>query len=269
MKLGLIKALYVDELKKMYNYAEAESIFYFVLNWVEKKNKTDVILGLETLLIDTYRDILINLKNGMPVQYITNETIFYSVPLYVDENVLIPRPETEELVHWVLEEKISKTKILDIGTGSGCIALALKKRLVNTIVDGCDISDKAIEIATKNAVNNNLDVTFFKLNILKDTINKYDIIISNPPYIAHEESKNMHINVLDHEPHLALFVNDNDPLLFYKKIAEQVRNTKTIAFMETSEFYTDTLNKWLIDKGFLTHWKYDINGKKRFLKISH
>jgi release factor glutamine methyltransferase len=269
MKLGLIKALYIDELKKLYRYSEAESIFYYVLNWVEKKNKTDVILGLDTLLVNTYQDILVNLKSGTPVQYITNESLFYSMSLYVDENVLIPRPETEELVHWILEEDRTKTKILDIGTGSGCIALALKKHSTSSIINGCDISEQALEIASKNAINNKLDVNFFKLDILKDTINNYDIIVSNPPYIAQKESKDIHVNVLNHEPHLALFVNDKDPLLFYKRIAEQVKDTDIIAFFETSEFYTKTLDKWLTNEGFSTQWKYDLNGKKRFLRISY
>ncbi|MCH1473708.1 MAG: peptide chain release factor N(5)-glutamine methyltransferase [Bacteroidia bacterium] len=269
MKLGLLKALYIDELKKLYRYSEAESIFYVILEWVEKKNKTHVILGLETILINTYQDILLELKSGRPVQYITNESIFYSLPIYVDENVLIPRPETEELVHWILSEQKVNTKILDIGTGSGCIALALKKGLPSSIISGCDISIKALEVAKRNANQNNLDVNFFELNILYDTINQYDIIVSNPPYIAHNEKKKMHKNVLDHEPHPALFVDDLDPLLFYKRIANQVKNTNTTAYFETSEFYTESLDQWLINEGFFTEWKSDFHGKKRFLKITY
>lgn len=269
MKLGLLKALYIDELKKLYRYSEAESIFYIILEWVEKKNKTHVILGLETILINTYQDILSELKSGKPIQYITNESVFYSLPIYVDENVLIPRPETEELVHWIIGEQKTKSKILDIGTGSGCVAIALKKGLPNSIISGCDISRKAIEVANRNANQNNLDVNFFELNILNDTIDQYDIIVSNPPYIAHDEKKNMHNNVLNHEPHLALFVDDLDPLLFYKRIANQIKNTNTTAYFETSEFYTELLDKWLVDEGFSTEWKSDFQEKKRFLKITN
>lgn len=269
MKLGLLKALYIDELKKLYRYSEAESIFYIILEWVEKKNKTHVILGLETILINTYQDILSELKSGKPIQYITNESVFYSLPIYVDENVLIPRPETEELVHWIIGEQKTKSKILDIGTGSGCVALALKKGLPNSIISGCDISRKAIKVANRNANQNNLDVNFFELNILNDTIDQYDIIVSNPPYIAHDEKKNMHNNVLNHEPHLALFVDDLDPLLFYKRIANQIKNTNTTAYFETSEFYTESLDKWLVDEGFSTEWKSDFQEKKRFLKITN
>ena len=269
MKLGLLKALYIDELKKIYRYSEAESIFYIILEWVEKKNKTHVILGLETILINTYQDILSELKSGKPIQYITNESVFYSLPIYVDENVLIPRPETEELVHWIIGEQKTKSKILDIGTGSGCVALALKKGLPNSIISGCDISRKVIEVANRNANQNNLDVNFFELDILNDTIDQYDIIVSNPPYIAHDEKKNMHNNVLNHEPHLALFVDDLDPLLFYKRIANQIKNTNTTAYFETSEFYTESLDKWLVDEGFFTEWKSDFQEKKRFLKITN
>ena len=269
MKLGLLKALYIDELKKIYRYSEAESIFYIILEWVEKKNKTHVILGLETILINTYQDILSELKSGKPIQYITNESVFYSLPIYVDENVLIPRLETEELVHWIIGEQKTKSKILDIGTGSGCVALALKKGLPNSIISGCDISRKVIEVANRNANQNNLDVNFFELDILNDTIDQYDIIVSNPPYIAHDEKKNMHNNVLNHEPHLALFVDDLDPLLFYKRIAIQIKNTHTTAYFETSEFYTESLDKWLVDEGFFTEWKTDFQEKKRFLKITN
>ena len=269
MKLGLLKALYIDELKKIYPYSEAESIFYIILEWVEKKNKTHVILGLETILIKTYQYILLELKSGKPVQYIVSETNFYSMPIYVDKNVLIPRPGTEELVHWIVGEQKTKSKILDIGTGSGCISLALKKALPDSIISGCDISKKALEIANKNANQNNLNVNFFELNILNENIDLYDVIVSNPPYIALDEKKNMHINVLNFEPHLALFVDDLDPLLFFKRIAYQIRNTNTTAYFETSEFYTDMLDQWLISKGFFTEWKSDFHGKKRFLKITN
>ena len=268
MKLGLLKAFYVDELKKLYRYSEAESIFYSILNWLEKKDKTHVFLGIETILEKAYQDILVELKSGKPVQYITNEADFFSMPIYIDENVLIPRPETEELVAWIFEEQKKKFKILDIGTGSGCIALALKKLLTDSEISGCDISVEALKIAKKNALKNNLNIDFFELNILTDSIEKYDVIVSNPPYISNNEKKNMHTNVLDHEPNIALFVDDSDSLLFYKKIALQIQNSDTVAYFETSEFYTESLDKWMIKEGFTTVWKNDLSGKTRFLKIT-
>jgi release factor glutamine methyltransferase len=151
------------------------------------------------------------------------ETEFYGLPFYVDESVLIPRPETEELVDWIQKEndKNAFLNILDIGTGSGCIAIALKHGFTNSTVHAFDISVQALETAQSNTERNNLEVNFAQVDILNapDFTTKWDIIVSNPPYITEHEKDDMFPNVLNHEPHLALFVPDNDPLLFYRKIA--------------------------------------------------
>lgn len=269
MKHSLIKAVYLDTLSKVYNYAEAENIFYIVLQWLEKKSKTDVIVGSETLISETYLDILAELKDGVPVQYLTNEAPFYSLDLFVDERTLIPRPETEQLVHLVIEELRGETcRILDIGTGSGCIPLALKKNLPQADVSGCDISHDALEVATKNKEALGLDVAFFQCDILKDEIGEeYDYIISNPPYIAENEKEAMHKNVLEHEPHLALFVADDDPLLFYKRIIALAEKQHATCFFETSEYYRDSLDLWLDDSNLRFDWKLDFQGKDRILKV--
>ena len=217
MQLGLIKALYTDQLTKIYNYSEAENLFYITLQWLEKKSKTAVILGQETLLEETYQVVLEELLLGNPIQYLTHEAPFYGLDLYVDERVLIPRPETEQLVHWVLQDNPNfNGTVLDIGTGSGCIPIVLAKHWPEAVLNGCDVSLEALAVAEKNAKEQDVDATFFQKNILTEEIDKYDIILSNPPYIGESEKDKMHKNVLDNEPHLALFVSDDDPLIFYK-----------------------------------------------------
>ena len=162
-----------------------------------------------------------------PVQYILHEAWFAGMRFYVDEHVLIPRPETEELVEWIVADVDPTHKnlaILDIGTGSGCIPIALKKKLPESTVYALDISEKAVEIASKNAADNNLNVEFLPANILDFTSYEgwpeVDIIVSNPPYIKESEATTMQQNVLQYEPHTALFVPDDDALLFYRTIAD-------------------------------------------------
>ncbi|PCJ67307.1 MAG: protein-(glutamine-N5) methyltransferase, release factor-specific [Bacteroidetes bacterium] len=269
MKLSVLKALYTDVLIPLYSRSEAENIFYIVLQNLEKKSKTDVIVGAETLISETYRDILVELKKGVPVQYLTQEAPFYNLDLFVDERVLIPRPETEQLVHLVLEENKGTTKkVLDIGTGSGCIALALKNAWPEAQVSGCDVSEEALAVANKNKETLSLDVDFFKCNILNDEIEDFDIIISNPPYIAISEKEEMHKNVVNNEPHLALFVEDSDPLIFYKKIIQLASKQKATCYFETSEYYRNVLDSWLQEQDLSFEWKLDFQGKDRILKVA-
>ena len=171
--------------------------------------------------------ILKQLKQEIPVQYLLGKTSFYGLEFEVNANVLIPRSETEELVDWILKSQKSKVesqkiRILDIGTGSGCIAIALAKNLPNATVFAIDVSENALATAKINAENNSVNVTFINQNILEteDLQQQFDIIVSNPPYVRHLEKEEIKKNVLDNEPHLALFVADNDALVFYKKIAE-------------------------------------------------
>ncbi|MDC1395140.1 peptide chain release factor N(5)-glutamine methyltransferase [Bacteroidia bacterium] len=235
---------------------------------MEKKSKTDVLVGWETLISETYQDMLVELKSGVPVQYLTQVAPFYNLELYVDDNVLIPRPETEQLVHLILEEnRGKKLNVLDIGTGSGCIALALKNKWPEAKISACDVSDVALSVAEKNVNDLNLDVSLFRCNILEEDIEEYDLIVSNPPYIAENEMHDMHKNVLDYEPHLALFVEDSDPLLFYKRIMQLAGKQKAVCYFETSEFYRDLVDEWLNSQYLSFEWKRDFQGKDRILKV--
>jgi release factor glutamine methyltransferase len=270
MQLGLIKALYTDQLTKLYSYSEAENLFYITLQWLEKKSKTAVLLGQETLLIDTYQVVLEELLLGKPIQYITHEAPFYGLDLYVDENVLIPRPETEQLVHWVLQDNPDfEGSVLDIGTGSGCIPLVLKSHWPKAQISGCDISADAIAIAQQNSNEMKLEVNFFQKDIIQEDIDAYDIIISNPPYIAQSEKDQMHKNVLEHEPHIALFVDDSDPLIFYKKIIQLANIQKATCYFETSEYYRELLDSWLRESNYIFEWQLDFQEKNRMLKVSY
>lgn len=269
MQLGLIKALYTDQLIKIYNYSEAENLFYITLQWLEKKSKTAVLLGQETLLVDTYQLVLEELLLGKPIQYLTQEAPFYGLDLYVDERVLIPRPETEQLVHWILKDnKGFSGSVLDIGTGSGCIPIVLAKHWPQASISGCDVSLDALSVANKNAKELKVQVDFFEKNILNEEISSYDIIISNPPYIGESEKGKMHQNVLNYEPHLALFVSDEDPLVFYKRILQLAQKQQTTCYFETSEFYRTELDSWLKKEGLDYEWQLDFQEKNRMLRVT-
>jgi len=217
--------------------------------------------------------IVFRLKEFEPIQYILGETEFYGLMLIVNPSVLIPRPETEELVQWITQSKLPvNARILDIGTGSGCIALALKNQLKNTEITGVDISEMALEVADKNAAINNLEVNFFRADILKwEDIRwkTFDIIVSNPPYIRESEKQQMHANVLEYEPPNALFVTDNDPLVFYRTIAAFAK--KHLAengklFFEINENLGLQVSKLLLEYGFRDiEIRKDINGKNRMV----
>lgn len=172
----------------------------------------------------TVQEIVEKLKNREPIQHILGETTFYSLPFHVNRHVLVPRPETEELVELILNDasKSAELNILDIGTGSGAIAVTLAKHLPNAKVDAWDISPEAIAKARKNAKRNEVEITLTEIDVFSELpVNKqYDFIVSNPPYVLESEKAEMDRNVLDYDPHLALFVSDDDPLIFYRRIAE-------------------------------------------------
>lgn len=212
------------------NFTDSEK--RFLLQYIEKENSS--------ILLD---EIITRLNQGEPIDYILGYIYFYGLKIGVNSHTLIPRPETEELVELIINENKSKDnlKILDIGTGSGCIALALKKNLPTSQISGIDISQEAIEKAKQNAVNLNLEIDFKQVDILDkslwNNLGEYDIIVSNPPYISVEEKKEMSNSVLDFEPHLALFV-EQDPLIFYKKILEFAKThlaEKGLVYFETSQ----------------------------------
>lgn len=230
MKIKQYRTQFIKELSPFYDAYEAESFFYLILEDRHKLRQIDLALNNELSFEENdfimWEELVNHLKNEVPIQYLLGKTNFYGLDFEVNENVLIPRPETEELVEWIINEnaipeKSKKIKILDIGTGSGCIAISLAKNLPNAEVFGIDVSKKAIETAKRNAVRNNVDVTFMFLNILETDVFacQFDIIVSNPPYVRNLEKQEIKKNVLDYEPHLALFVEDNDALIFYRKIA--------------------------------------------------
>ena len=230
MKIKQYRTQFIKELSPFYDAYEAESFFYLILEDKHQLRQIDLALNHELNFSESdfvvWNSLLGQLKKEVPIQYLLGKTSFYGLDFEVNENVLIPRPETEELVEWIINEnsktdKTKKLRILDIGTGSGCIAISLAKNLPNAEVFGIDVSKKAIETAKRNAINNNVDVTFVFLDILEaDVLTcNFDIIVSNPPYVRNLEKEEIKKNVLDYEPHLALFVDDNDALIFYRKIA--------------------------------------------------
>ncbi|RYJ40589.1 Release factor glutamine methyltransferase [Flavobacterium anhuiense] len=235
MKIKQYRTQFIKELSPFYDAYEAESFFYLILEDKHKLRQIDLALNHELVFEENdfmiWDELLKQLKKEVPIQYLLGKTNFYGLDFEVNENVLIPRPETEELVEWIINENVSpdknkKIRILDIGTGTGCIAISLAKNLPNAEVFGVDVSKKAIETAKRNAVRNDADVTFMFLDILEteEFTCQFDIIVSNPPYVRNLEKIEIKKNVLDYEPHLALFVEDNDPLIFYRKIASLAQN---------------------------------------------
>lgn len=215
-------------------------------------------------------DIFQRLRHDEPIQYILQKTFFLNLPLYVDKNVLIPRPETEEIVLDVYKclNKV-KGKVLDIGTGSGCIALSLKKKFIDAQVDAIDINPKSLEVAKRNAKMNGLEVNFIEKDIFKtETLDEnYDLIISNPPYICQSEKRGMSERVVEFEPSIALFVEDDDPLIFYKKIialAKENLNEGGWLFVEINENFGEETARLMLGLQNVTINK-DINGKDRWI----
>ena len=213
---------------------------------------------------------------GRPIQYITGKTWFMGEPYIVNDQVLIPRPETEELVDWVIEYAAIKGKalrILDIGTGSGCIAIAIKKALPEAIVSAIDISTGAIKIAATNAAALKADIEFTCLDILNTAFlpGQYDVIVSNPPYIPMQEMKNMELQVTDHEPNIALFVPDEDPLVFYKAIARLAKlhlSANGQLFFEIHYDQGDAMIALLDEMHFHAELRTDLFGKDRMVRAS-
>lgn len=251
MKIKEYRSQFIQQLTPIYDAGEAESFFYLVLEDKQELKRIDLALNPDLVFLESeiviWNSILEQLKQEIPIQYLLGKTSFYGLDFEVNENVLIPRPETEELVEWILESQKSKRenkkiRILDIGTGSGCIAISLAKNLSNAEVFALDISEKALATAKRNAEINEVNVTFINQNILEteDLGQQFDIIVSNPPYVRNLEKEEIKKNVLNNEPHLALFVADNDALIFYKKIAELAQKNVS----ENSQLYFE-INQYL------------------------
>lgn len=277
-KIADIKRYFEKSLLNLYDREEAESIFFIVIEFFLHITKNDYILNKSITISESellqIHFVLKDLKKGIPLQYILGETYFMGLKLKVNANVLIPRPETEELVDWIIQshnnEKINR--IVDIGTGSGCIALSLKKQFKNTQVFALDISESALQVARENALINNFEINFQQKDILTDSSipNQIDILVSNPPYVTRKEAERMHTNVLDNEPHLALFVPDNDALLFYKQIVEIAKvNLKTNGWLyfEINQYLADEMKELFIQNNFKNiELKKDISGNYRMIR---
>jgi len=253
MIISNLKPHLFQHLLTIYPKEEIESFYKLLLNHFNL-TQVDVALNprieFNNLQLDFIKVAIAKLKQEVPIQYILGETEFYRLRYYVDENVLIPRPETEELVAWVISDYKNNTKklsILDIGTGSGCIAISLKKNIPNAQVFAIDISEKALEIAKKNADLNSVSINFIQSDILTatDLIENFDIIVSNPPYVRLLEKELMKPNVLNNEPSIALFVDDDNPLIFYHKISElaqkYLKNEGALYFEINQNFGVETV----------------------------
>lgn len=267
-----------ESLSPIYPDGEIKGLSRLILEHVFKQRFSPLLLDISDFSEEQRAEVenmVERLKQEEPIQYIMGETEFYSLPFYVDKNVLIPRPETEELVELILNQcnKAAKIKILDIGTGSGAIAIALAKNLPNATIEAWDISKDALAVARKNADRNGVEILFSEVDVLKEVPDgNYDIIVSNPPYVLEEEKVEMEKNVLDYEPHLALFVPNDDALRFYTRIAQiskQLLNSDGLLFFEINRAKGKETADMLTDLGY-QHVEVvkDIFGNDRMTKAS-
>lgn len=269
-----------QELSGHYSIPELEAIIHRTFQELMSYSRIDVMMRSEEELmpdvLDRFGEVIDRLLDYEPLQYIFGHSDFYGLDLRLTPNVLIPRPETEELVHWLMQEQVDRRnmRVLDIGTGSGCIALAIKSHFPDSDVTGIDVSSEALQVARENAAQNNLSVDFKMSNILNapSNLGSFDMIVSNPPYVTREQMRYMQSNVLHHEPHLALFVEDNDALKFYKAIGHFSRkhlNPDGVLYLEVNEdFAADTADLLKTFNFTNTSIKKDLNGKFRMVKAT-
>lgn len=280
MTYAELKLVWRSKLINLYSQDEGDNLFYMtcyhIKNWGRSRVLFEKDNQVEEADLIAFNEILKPLQSHKPLQYIFGETEFYGLKFKVDEDVLIPRPETEELVDWIVKDYMGKRnlQVLDIGTGSGCIAISLSKNLIQPKMFVLDISAQALRVAEINAQELNVELQTLQGDILElaDMVGdeQFDIIVSNPPYILEKEAAEMSNNVLDFEPHIALFVSDNDPLQFYKAIALFASNNLKkggYLYFETNALYTEQVKNLLIDKLFsAVEIKKDIQNKPRFVK---
>lgn len=277
-KIADIKSFFVQSLSHLYDREEAASIFFIVIEHLLHITRNDYMLNKSATISESellnIHFVLKDLKKGIPIQYILGETQFMGLKLKVNSAVLIPRPETEELVDWIIQSHKSEkiNRIVDIGTGSGCIALAIKKHFFNTEVFALDISESVLQVAKENALINNVEINFQQIDILTDISipNQIDIIVSNPPYVTRKEAESMHANVLEHEPHLALFVPDNDALLFYKRIIELAKENLLRSgwlYFEINQYLANEMKELFLQNNFKNvELKKDLSGNYRMIR---
>ncbi len=277
-----IRNYYCEQLCSIYDKDEANAMILILLDHYFNIDRIKIALEPQLRLSEsemlTFHFAVKDLLKNKPIQYIIGETEFCDLKFKVNENTLIPRPETSELVMKIVNRQQTadsrQLSILDIGTGSGCIAISLAKHLSNSQVYALDISDKALEVAKENATNNNSDITFIHDDILSLRNNietKFDIIVSNPPYVRELEKADMRENVLNWEPHNALFVNDNDPLVFYRNILEFAKThlkENGEVWFETNEYLGKEMTDLCHEMGFHNIEIFeDFRGKERIFSI--
>jgi release factor glutamine methyltransferase len=285
MTLTTFKLFFTEALSKVYPKTEIDSFFFILMEEKLNLQRIDTVLKPNFLIPDKklidLKNILIKLQKEEPIQYLLGNTEFYGLPFFVNENTLIPRSETEELVVWVLEEaanfqsnKQIKLSILDIGTGTGCIPISIAKNLPKAKISAIDISSEALIVAKQNALLNKVEVDFMELDILKSKKIplEFDIIVSNPPYVRELEKAEIKNNVLKNEPHLALFVTNEDPLIFYDKIADfakQQLSKNGLLFFEINQYLGKETIALLHKKGFKNiELRKDLFGNDRMIKCS-
>ena len=277
MTLQDFKLKMISELSSIYEMDELNSIFNLLSEDYLKIPRSKILLADEIDLNESNQNLFLSalerLKTHEPIQYVLGKTTFMDLEFKVNSSVLIPRPETEELVRLMLKEDLDGKEILDIGTGSGCIAISLAKNLHNAKVSALDISKDALEVALENAELNNVNIEFIHADIFEyQSDKKYDVIVSNPPYVLESEKMLMKQNVLNYEPEIALFVDDINALKYYESVIKfslNNLNSQGQIFFETNENYKDELNKLAQNYEYnIIEFKLDINDKNRFLILS-
>lgn len=279
MTLNDYKNFFEQQLNGLYDEEERKALLAVVMDEVLNYSRADMVLKKDEELLPEVQtrltEVVMQLQKEIPVQYIFGKAHFYGYEFKVSPATLIPRRETEELVEWILEamnrQPQKKWKVLDIGTGSGCIPITIKKEFSLAEVSAIDISPEALSIAEENAHNLNVKICFIQQNILETkTLDKYDIIISNPPYVRHLEKSEMKNNVLQHEPHLALFVENEDPLIFYRKIMQLAKESLTengVLFFEINQYLGNKMTELVSEYFDNVILKKDLQGNDRMMKI--
>ena len=276
MKLASFKKEFLESITPLYNKDEASSLYYILCEESLALSKPKLIIAenmdLSIEKTNQLYNCLDRLKKHEPIQYVLGNTKFCGLNFFVNESVLIPRPETEELVNIILKNELGNKTVLDIGSGSGCIAVSLAKYSTKTSVTALDICKDAIELSQRNAKENDVNLEFINADILNHKSDKkYDIIVSNPPYVLESEKKNMSKNVLDYEPELALFVKNDDPLQFYKATLDFSKNSLNKngkIYFEINESFYNQIDKLINNYSYSNfECSLDLYGKKRFILI--
>lgn len=277
MTVSALKTKFHQDLDVVYDEEEKQNVFHLLAEDIIGMSRLEIAMNPQTEIssaqLKQFEEAMERLKSHEPIQYVLGKTEFFGLNFKVNKHVLIPRPETEGLIRWILEEEEPKNTI-DLCTGSGCIAISLKSVWKDTSIDALDVSVEALKVAKSNATINSADINFIETNLLEaqELPSTYDIIVSNPPYVRELEKSQMRDNVLSYEPHLALFVKDDEPLIFYEKIAVLAKshlNKKGSVFLEINEYLGEETKSLFLDLGFKhVEVRRDIFGRLRMLKAT-